>query len=170
MASSVSAMRCTRPGPDRSRECRCPRGSNGISRCVSCRFQPLVPIQTELRGVGKGGAELDEERHEVAVDDLEIVMIGHRRRANDRGVGLPLRVLPTLLGAEDAGLLLGLPDKQDALLSRRSVARYSWARSSFRCPFSNVTRSSPSVATKRSIAWTNRSLIGATTAVDGTMA
>jgi hypothetical protein len=49
-------------------------------------------------------------------------------------------------------------------------ARYRCATSSLRCPFSKVTRSIPCVSTNRSIALTNRSLIGATIIVDGTRA
>ena len=46
-------------------------------------FEPLVPVQTELHGVGKVGAELDEQRAEVAVHEVDVVVIDRRRRADD---------------------------------------------------------------------------------------
>jgi len=52
--------------------------------------------------------------------------------------------------------------------SPSKAARYFFATSSFRWPFSNVRRSPPSVSAKGSIASTNRWLIGATITVDGT--
>ena len=44
-------------------------------------------------------------------------MIDHRRRADDPGIRLPLRV-PPLFRAEDTGLLLGLADEEHALVAR----------------------------------------------------
>ena len=166
-ASSVSAIRCTRRRPSLERM-PLSNGSNGDPALRQLAFEPLVPIQTELGGIGKVGAELDEERAEVAVEDVDVVMIDHRGRADDPGIGLPVRV-PPLLGAEDAGFLLRLADEQHAFLAVER-ARYCCATSSFRCPFSNVTRSTPSVATNRSMASTNRWLIGATIIVEGTRA
>jgi len=43
-------------------------------------------------------------------------VIDHRGRADDPGIGLPLRI-PALLGAQHAGLLLRLADKQHAFLA-----------------------------------------------------
>jgi hypothetical protein len=91
-------------------------GSNGIARCCELPFQPLVPIQTELGGVGEIGTELDEQGAEVAIQDVDVVVIGHGRRADDPRIGLPGRVV-SFLGAEHAGLLLGLADEEHALLA-----------------------------------------------------
>ena len=131
-------------------------------------FQPLVPIQTELRRLGKVGAEIDEERAEVAVEDVEVVMVGQRRRTDDPRVGLPcasrrFSVRNTL------AFSCALPTKSTPS-SPLNDAKYCCATSSFRCPFANVTRSIPCVATKCSMVSTNRWLIGATIFVEGTRA
>ena len=91
-------------------------------------LEPLVPIQAELRREGKVRAELDEQRSEVFVDEVDVVMVDHRGRTDDPAVSLPGGVA-SLLGTEDAGLLLasGLADEQDPFLagerSRGSAAR-----------------------------------------------
>ena len=74
-----------------------------------------MPIETEFRGVREVGAELDEQRAEVAVDEVDVVVIDHHRRADDPGIDAT-SVAP-LLGAEDTGLLLGLADEQHALVA-----------------------------------------------------
>src|SRR3990172_10943333 len=117
-------------------------------------FQPLVPVETDLRRVRKVGAELDKERAEVAVENVDVVMIGHGGRPDDPRVLLPF-CIPSLLGAEDTRLFLRLADEEDAF-SFLNAAKDVCATSSSRCPFLNVTRSTPSVWTKRSIASTNR--------------
>ena len=53
-------------------------------------FEPLVPIQTDLHGIGEVGAELDEQRAEVAVEEVDVVVIDHRRRADDPRVRRPV--------------------------------------------------------------------------------
>ena len=97
----------------------------GLERHLPLRelpFQPLVPIQTEFRGIGEVRTELDEERPEVLVENVEVVVIGHRGRPDDPGVPLPLRI-PPLFGPKDTGFLLRLSDEQHALLAleRREV-------------------------------------------------
>jgi hypothetical protein len=79
-------------------------------------LEPLVPIETDLGGIGKIRTELDEERPEVAVEQVEVVMIGQRGGPADPRVGLPLGI-PALLGPEDTGLLLGLADKEHAFVA-----------------------------------------------------
>lgn len=81
-----------------------------------------MPIQAAFRRVGKVGAELDEERAEVLVENVEVVVVGHRGRADTPRVRLPGRVAP-FLRAEDARLLLRFPDEQHALLTleRRQI-------------------------------------------------
>lgn len=39
-------------------------------------FEPLVPIQTQLGGIRKVRTERDEEGAEVAIDEVEVVVIG----------------------------------------------------------------------------------------------
>jgi hypothetical protein len=90
-----------------------------LKRDVAVRqlaLQPLVPVQTQFGGVREIGTELEKQRAEVAVDNVDVVVIDHRRRADDPGVRLPGGV-PPFLRAEDVGLLLRLPDKQHALLA-----------------------------------------------------
>src|SRR5436190_2270546 len=79
-------------------------------------FEPFVAIETELRRVGKVRAELDEQWTEVAVQEIDIVVVDGRLRADDpriaRAVGPP-----ALLGAEDTVLLLRLADKEDPFVA-----------------------------------------------------
>ena len=80
-------------------------------------FEPFVAVETDLHRVGKVGAELDEQRAEVPVEDVDIVVIDRGRRADDPRVGRSVGI-PPLLGAEDTGLLLGLADEEHPFVSR----------------------------------------------------
>jgi hypothetical protein len=48
-------------------------------------LQPLVPVQAQLRRIRKVRAELDEDRAEVPVENVEEVLIDHRGRVAGRG-------------------------------------------------------------------------------------
>ena len=80
-------------------------------------FEPLVPVQTDLHGIGKVGAELDEQRAEVPVEEVDIVVVDRGRRADNPGIGRPVVGIPSLLGAEDTGLLLSLADEEHAFVA-----------------------------------------------------
>ena len=73
----------------------------------------LVAVDAQPGGVGEVGAELQEERAEVVVDPVEVVVVDHRGRRHDPRVGRTGVRVVAALGAEDAGLLLGDPDEQD---------------------------------------------------------
>jgi hypothetical protein len=78
-------------------------------------LEVLVPVQTQLGGVEKVGAELQEERTEVPIDAVHIEVIDHRGGANQPRVahaGLP--IAPPL-GPKHRRLLLRLADEQHPL-------------------------------------------------------
>jgi hypothetical protein len=81
-----------------------------------------VPIQAELGVVRKVRAELQEERPEVSIQAVEVVMIHQRRRLHDPGVGLTgFRVVP-FLGAIYSALLLRFAHEDDTFgLSKSST-------------------------------------------------
>src|SRR5262249_55741593 len=66
------------------------------------------------------GAELQEERAEVVIDAIEVVVVDHRRGADQPRVGLTGFRVAALLGAEDRGLLLGLADEEDTFGPRKA--------------------------------------------------
>ncbi len=74
-----------------------------------------MPVQAQLRGVGEVRAELDEEGAEVAVHQVEVVLVDHGRGTHDPRVG-PTLTVPSLLGAEDRHLLLGLAHEEYAFV------------------------------------------------------
>ena len=78
-------------------------------------FEPLVAIQTDLHRIGKVGTELDEQGTEVAIDQVDVIMVHHRRGPDDPGVAGAVASLP-FLGTKDIRLLLGLADEQDAFV------------------------------------------------------
>ena len=80
-------------------------------------LEVLVPVETELGVVREVGAELQEERAEVPIDAIEVVMVHHGRGAHQPGIGLTGLGVPASLSPADRRLLLGLADEQDALLA-----------------------------------------------------
>src|SRR5262245_54548364 len=75
-----------------------------------------MAIEGELGCVGEIRAELQEERPEVAIDTIEVVMIDHRCCPDNPGVrSTGLRALPPL-APKDSGLLLRLADEEHALV------------------------------------------------------
>ena len=74
----------------------------------------LMPVDAQLRVVGEVRAELDEQRPEVGIDDVEVVVIHHRRRGNQPRVRAVHRIL-TPFRAHHARLLLGLADVEHPL-------------------------------------------------------
>src|SRR5438445_13060299 len=75
----------------------------------------LVAVDAQLRVEREVRAELQEERAEVTIDGVEIVLIHHRRRAEEPSVrGSRLRV-PPALRPEDRCFLLSLTHEEQAL-------------------------------------------------------
>jgi len=73
----------------------------------------LVAVQAELGVVWEVAAELQEERPEVAVDGLDVVVVHHGAGADDPRIAPAVRRVP-LLGPEHRGLLLSLADEHHA--------------------------------------------------------
>ena len=74
-----------------------------------------MAVDAELGVVGKVGAELQEERPEVLVDAVEIVVVDHRGGFHDPRIGSAGVPAAATLRAHDPRLLLGLADIQNAL-------------------------------------------------------
>ena len=70
----------------------------------------LVAVDAELGIVGKVGAELQEERPEVFIDAIEIVVVDHRGGFHDPRIGSACEPTAAPLRAHDPRLLLGLAD------------------------------------------------------------
>lgn len=75
----------------------------------------LVAVDAQLGVVGEVRAELQEERTEVLVDAVEVVVVDHRRSIHDPRVGHAGGGAAATFGAHDAGLLLCPPDVEHAL-------------------------------------------------------
>ena len=75
----------------------------------------LVAIDAELGIVGKVGAELQEERPEVFIDAIEIVVVDHRGGFHDPRIGSACEPTAAPLRAHDPRLLLGLADIEHPL-------------------------------------------------------
>src|ERR1700726_1189762 len=91
--------------------------SSGRFRCVG-RWRSreiLVAIDAELGIVGKVGAELQEERPEVLIDAIEIVVVDHRGGFHDPRIGSAGVPAAATLRAHDPRLFLGLADIEHAL-------------------------------------------------------
>jgi len=77
----------------------------------------LVPIDAQLRVVREVGAELQQERPEVTIHGVEVVLIHHGRRTVQPGVRGSRRRIPSPLRPEDRGLLLRLAYEEQALIA-----------------------------------------------------
>src|ERR1700750_384658 len=78
-------------------------------------LEVLWAIDAELRVVREIGAELQEERSEVLVDAIEIVVVDHRGRFHDPRIAAAGAAAATALRAHDPRLLLRLADVEHAL-------------------------------------------------------
>ena len=72
----------------RTTRCRCPTPRRQSPHASNCRFSVLVAVEAELGRVGKVGTELEKEGAEVLVHAVEVVVVDHRRGADDPGIGL----------------------------------------------------------------------------------
>ena len=75
----------------------------------------LMPVDAKLGVVGEVGAELEEERTEVLVDAIEVVMIDHGRAPHDPGIRLTGLGIAAFLGTEDRCFLLSLTHHDNPL-------------------------------------------------------
>ena len=83
-------------------------------------LEVFVPVHTELGVIREIGAELQEERAEIPIDAVEVVVVHHGRGAHQPGIRLAGLGVPALLGPEHHRLLLGLADEEDALVPGES--------------------------------------------------
>ena len=90
------------------------------ARLGQLALEVLVPVQTQLGGVRKVRAKLEEEGPKVGIDAGEVVLVDHCGRAHEPRVGLPGRRMAPLLGAKHRGLLLGLAHEEHALFPRKA--------------------------------------------------
>src|SRR5262249_39717299 len=88
----------------------------GDSLLLELTLGILVTVQTQLGGVRKIGAELQEEGAEVWIQTVPVVVVHHGGGTNDPGIALAsLRVAP-FFGAEDGSLFLGSAEEHHPLL------------------------------------------------------
>jgi hypothetical protein len=93
------------------------QGLEGQAPLGQLALKELVPIDAELGVVGEVGTELQEERTEVLVHAVAVVMIDHARGGDDPGVRLSSLGMAATLGAKHRGFLLRLADEQQPLAS-----------------------------------------------------
>jgi len=77
----------------------------------------LVAVDAQLGVVGEVRAELQEERAEVAVHAVEVVVVDHGRAVHHPRVGPTGGGAAPTLGARDGGLLLRPPDVQHSFVT-----------------------------------------------------
>ena len=75
----------------------------------------LVAVDAQPRGVREVRGELEEQRPEVVVDQVEVVVVDHRRGVHQLHVGAAARLVLPAHRAEHPALLLRLADEQHAL-------------------------------------------------------
>src|SRR3954470_5999850 len=78
-------------------------------------LEVLVAVDAELGVVREIGAELQEERPEVLVHAIEVIMVDHRRGFHDPRIGSTGAATATSLRAHHPRLLLRLADVEHAL-------------------------------------------------------
>src|SRR5665811_98464 len=79
-----------------------------------CWAGPVVAVQAQLGVVREVRTELDEERAEVFVHAVEVVVVDHPGGLHDPWVGMPVGVA-TFLGTKHRCLLLGPSDEHHTL-------------------------------------------------------
>ena len=140
--------------------------SNAMPSLRQLALGVFMAVDAQLGIVGKVGAELQEERAEVLVHRVEVIVVHHGGRSHDPRIGPAGGRAAALLGAEHRRLLLRLADEDDPFLLP-NARRCSAITSSLRWPLRNCTRGISCCATKRSSAATKPRLIGLISAADG---
>src|SRR3990172_7489020 len=97
-------------------------GKDAIVQCfkgnatpLELALEPFMAVDAHLYRVRKVRAELDKQRTEVPVVQIEVVLIDHGRRTIQPGVARTF-LTASSLGAKNAGLLLRLANEQHAFL------------------------------------------------------
>jgi hypothetical protein len=75
----------------------------------------LVTIQAQLGGEGKIGTKLQEERAEVLIHAIPVVVVDHGRGTNDPRIALTGLGVASLFGSEDGSLFLRFAKEHHAL-------------------------------------------------------
>jgi len=78
----------------------------------------LMPVEAEFGVVGDVRTELEEERAEVPVHGVDVVLVHQGRRLHQPGIGLARLGVVAALGAPHRGLLLRFADEEHAFLFR----------------------------------------------------
>src|SRR6516225_6589851 len=78
----------------------------GYSLLLELTLGVLVTIHTQLGGIGKIGAELQEKGAEVSIHTVPVVLVDHGCGTNDPGIALAGLRVASLFGAEDGSLFL----------------------------------------------------------------
>ena len=87
----------------------------GDAALLQLSLDVLVAVHAQPRGVREVRAELHEHRPEVVVDQVEVVVVDHRRGVHQLHVVAAARLVLATLRAHHARLLLRLADEQHAL-------------------------------------------------------
>ena len=77
-----------------------------------------MPIQAQLGVVGEVRAKLQEERAEVGVDGVDVVLVHHSRGLNQPGIRLARLRVVAPLRAPHRGLLPRLANEEHAFVPR----------------------------------------------------
>ncbi len=92
----------------------------GNAGAAQLALEVLMPVETELGGVREVRTELEEERAEVLVDAVEIVVVDHGGGAKQLRVAVSaMRPVP-FGGAKSCRFLLGLANHHDPFPARRT--------------------------------------------------
>jgi hypothetical protein len=82
----------------------------------------LVANDAQLGIERKIGTELQEERAEIPIQRIDVMVVHHGGRPHDPRIGLARSGVCALLGAEHRGFLLGLADEDHSVV-RRELAK-----------------------------------------------
>ena len=74
-----------------------------------------MTIDAELSVVRKVGTEIQEERPEIFIDAIEVIMVDHRRGVHNPRVGRPGVIGSTTHSAHHPDPFLGLADRHNAI-------------------------------------------------------
>ena len=106
-------MRCSALGSSHDRM-PLSSASKAMPRLASWRLAYSLP---QLGVVGEVGTKLQEERAEVLVHAVEVIVIDHRRAVDHPRISHPRARAAASLGAHDPRLLLRPPDVQHTLVA-----------------------------------------------------
>ena len=80
-------------------------------------FGVFVAVQAQLGVKGEVTAEFQEERAEIAVERVDVVVVHHRSGSHNPWIRCTSLRVPALLGAKHRGFFLGFADEHHALMA-----------------------------------------------------